>query len=472
MRILLVQPRGPRCRIGFYTFAVPEPLALEILAATVPDDEVRILDMRIDDDLAGAMAAFAPDLVAVTALTTEVYAAQDVLAAAKTFCPEVFTAVGGHHATLMPRDFYLPSVDAVGLGEGEAVFPQLVDSLKRGGDLKHVPNLIWRDGDGRFVHNGRSVPALDADALPLPRRDLVRHYRPHYFMLNHQPDSSVATGRGCPYRCNFCSVWEFYQGKTRQMSPGRVVQAIREVDTAHLTFVDDNFIFGGRREAEIARQLKAEGIKHAFSMECRTDAIMRHPEVIAQWAELGLRSVLLGLEGAGDESLASVNKKNTARANEEAVRILQDNGVNIWGAFIVHPDWVADDFRALGDYVQRLGIIMGQFTVLTPLPGTQLYRDRYAELLTHDYTCFDTLHSVLPTRLPREEFYQRFAALYHRPDPRPYLDLVDRGVWTLEQLKQSYKKTKAMRQWESYAENDPVLGSPAARPAPVVAVGS
>jgi hopanoid C-3 methylase len=179
----------------------------------------------------------------------------------------------------------------------------------------------------------------------------------------------------------------------------------------------------------------------------------------------------LGLEGANDGDLASVNKKNTARTNEEAVRILQANGVNIWGAFIVDPQWTAEQFAALTDYVRRLGITMGQFTVLTPLPGTQLYRDRYSQLLTHDYTCYDTLHAVLPTRLPREEFYQRLAELYHRPDYRPYLDLVERGVWTMEQLKKSYRRTKPMWQWELYAENDPIIGRRTDRSARRMAVG-
>jgi radical SAM superfamily enzyme YgiQ (UPF0313 family) len=163
------------------------------------------------------------------------------------------------------------------------------------------------------------------------------------------------------------------------------------------------------------------------------------------------------LEGANDGQLAGVNKTNTARTNEEAVRILHANGVNVWAAFIVDPAWSADDFQALRDYIGRLGLSLLQFTVLTPLPGTQLYRERRGELLTSDYRCYDTLHAVLPTRLPREEFYQRFAELYHRPDPRPYFDLIDRGVWTLEQLKQSYRKSKMMGQWDLYAENDPVL---------------
>ena len=123
MRILLVQPDFRSRPIGFRLFATPEPLALEVLAGAVPDHEVAILDMRLEDGLTETLARFAPDVVAVTALTTEVYAARAVLQAVKDYAAEIFTVVGGHHATLVPDDFLLPYVDAVCLGEGEVAFP-------------------------------------------------------------------------------------------------------------------------------------------------------------------------------------------------------------------------------------------------------------------------------------------------------------------------------------------------------------
>jgi radical SAM superfamily enzyme YgiQ (UPF0313 family) len=252
-------------------------------------------------------------------------------------------------------------------------------------------------------------------------------------------------------------VWEFYQGKTRQMSAERVLQEVREVDTPHMTFLDDNFIISGRREAEIARQIKAEGIQHQYSMECRTDSIIRHPELIEQWVEIGLWGALLGLEGVSDDSLASVNKRNNSRANEEAIRIFHSHGLVIWGAFIVDPGWTADDFKRLRDYVDRMNLGFMQFTVLTPLPGTQLYRERYKDLVTHDYRCFDALHAVLPTRLPREEFYRHYAELYRPTGIAPYQDLLHSGAMSMADFKRGYKMLSEMARWESYAETDAVL---------------
>lgn len=454
----MVQPDSGRGPVGFRVVAMPEPLALEILAATVPEVEVRIVDLRIELGLAAHLEEFAPDVVAVTCLTTEVYAAREVLAAAKAHAGEIFTVVGGQHATLLPEDFHLPCVDAICLGEGELVFPELIAALAAGRKLDGVPNLVWRDRAGQFIHNGRSVPPWDMDRSPLPRRDLVEPYRAEYFWLFRQPDSAVATGRGCPYRCSFCSVWEFYEGRTRQMSPGRVLDEVREVSTLDMTFVDDNFIFNARRESEIARRIKAEGIRHRYAMECRTDAIARHPELIEQWADIGLWGVLLGLEGATDRALQGVNKKNSLAVNDEAIRILQANGVVVWGAFLVDPQWTVDDFQALHDYVARMELRVVQFTVLTPLPGTQLYREQRDRLLTHDYRCFDALHAVVPTRLPREEFYRRFAGLYDPAGAAPAFELVRRGAISLEDFKRGYKMLRQLSRWESYAESDPVLG--------------
>lgn len=458
MRILLIQPNLSE-GIGFRLAASPEPLHLEMIAATVPEHEVRILDMRLDRDLEATLASFQPDLAAITTLTPEVYTAQDILQRVKSVSDEIFTVVGGHHATLLPEDFFLPQVDAVALGEGELVFPELIRAMADRRRLEDVPNLVWRGPGGTFIGNRRSDRRLDLGSLPLPRRDLTAAYRREYFFLFDQPDTSLATSRGCPFRCNFCSVHEFYRGTTNQMPPWRVVSEIATVTTDHITFVDDNFLVNHDREHVIADLIRAEGIKKRFSMECRTDSIVRHPDLVAKWVNVGLYAVLLGLEGGSDKILRSVRKSASLDTNNRAIKVLQDHGVIIWGAFLVDPDWTADDFKQLGDYVHEKKITHTQFTILTPLPGTQLYRDRYEELLTHDYSCFDTLHAVLPTRLPREEFYRHFAGLYRQTDIGPYYDLVQSGKMTIQDCRRGKAMLDAAADWERYIDKDPILGA-------------
>ncbi len=458
MRILLVQPEYMEKGVGFRLVALPEPLHLEMVAATAPDHDVQILDMRLDDNLDGALRKFWPEMVAVTALTPEVYAAQDVLKQVKAFSAEIITVVGGHHASLVPEDFYIPQVDIIAVGEAELMFADLAQAVADRRGLSEVPNIIWRDRDDMFIRNRISDNKVDLDDVHLPRRDLTEAYRQEYFFLFDKPDTSVATGRGCPYRCNFCSVHEFYHGRTSQMSPQRVLTEITQIPTDHITFVDDNFLMNYRRETALAEMVKSEGLNMRFSMECRTDSIARHPDLVEKWVDIGLYAVLLGLEGGSDAMLKQVNKSCRIDVNNRAIEILQDNGVIIWGAFIVDPNWTEDEFRQLRDYVSEKGITHTQFTVLTPLPGTKLYRSRSAELLTRDYSCFDTLHAVLPTQLPRETFYQNFANLYRQSDIGPYYDLVQAGKMTIEDCKRGKIMLDAMSDWEQYLEKDPVLG--------------
>ena len=457
MKVLLVHPEWRQDDFGFRLAAMPEPLGLEILAAALPGHDVRILDMRCGDGLEAAVSDFAPDMVGVTALTPEVYAAADVLERVKKVSSEIFTVVGGIHASLMSADFFLPAVDAIVVGEGEAVLAELVRAAEAGEDLAGVPNLIYRDGTGQFRPTGKVIAEQDLDSSPLPRRDLTAAHRQEYYFLFDRPDVSMVTGRGCPYRCNFCSVWQFYGGRTRMMCPERVVEEVKAVQTDHITFVDDNFLLNWRREDRIADLIRSEGITRRYSMECRTDSIVRHPELVSKWVDIGLYAVLLGLEGS-DETLASVNKGNDVATNDRAIAILQDHGVVIWGAFIVDPSWDVDDFARLRDYVHSRGITHTQFTVLTPLPGTELYHQRAHDLVTSDYRCFDCLHAVTETRLPREEFYRQYAELYRQADLTPYFDMVRAGSLTVENMRHGKELLDFMSRWENYAVHDPILG--------------
>ncbi|MFC1783916.1 B12-binding domain-containing radical SAM protein [Planctomycetota bacterium] len=458
MRILLIQPDNLTDGIGFCLVALPEPLHLEIVAATVPDHDVRILDMRLDGNLDAALRKFGPDMVALTALTPEVYAVQNILQQVKAFSSEIFTVVGGHHATLLPEDFFIAQVDAIAIGEAELMFEDLVLAVADRRGLGGVPNIVWQDRNGQFIRNRLTKTKVDMDAVPIPRRELTEAYRNEYFFLFDKHDTTVATGRGCPYRCNFCSVHEFYHGRTSQMSPRRVLAEIANLPTSHITFVDDNFLMNYRRENAIADLIKDEGLKMTFSMECRADSIAKYPELVEKWVNIGLYIVLLGLEGATDKTLTNISKSSSIDINNRAIKILQDNGVIIWGAFIVDPEWTEDDFKQLRDYVSEKKITHTQFTILTPLPGTSLYRSRFEDLLTHDYSSFDTLHAVLPTQLGREVFYQNFANLYRQSDIRPYYDLVQAGKMIIEDCKRGKIMLDAMADWEQYIEKDPILG--------------
>lgn len=411
MRVLLVQPPVAKRVVGFSKFGCPEPLALEILAASSADHDVRILDMRLDLQLDGLIRDFSPQVVGVTGYTPNVPQMLAVCSRVKELDAKIVTVVGGYHATLCPEDFHTTDVDVIVVGEGESTFPALLTALEESSDLEEVAGLVFRRGEEQVATEPRQLLA-DLDESPLPARHLTDAYRENYFFQFWSSPSPVETARGCPYKCKFCSVWVFHRSRCRFKSPERVLRELERVRSDIAYFVDDNFLQNLRRADRIHQLITEAGIKLKYWMQARSDSIVKRPDVVERWAEIGLSTVLVGFEKFREDELADLEKRASVETNEEAARILRANGVDIWGAFIVDPTWRKSDFDALIDYVRHLKVSFCQFSVLTPLPGTEFFREKLSELTTGNYELFDFLHSVLPTRLPARQFYGEMARLY------------------------------------------------------------
>ncbi len=178
MKILLVNPPKSPQSIAPDDM---EPLALEVLAATLPQHEVRILDLRFEPaiELFRCLESFQPRLVGVSVNNTiHVRAGRQVLRRIRAALPSANLVVGGHHPTLVPRDFYSPETDAVFRGWAEKSFPEYVRALEAG-EACGGPGVIVLRG-GRPVNGSSGLGPAEAADLPLPRRDLTQRYRRRY----------------------------------------------------------------------------------------------------------------------------------------------------------------------------------------------------------------------------------------------------------------------------------------------------
>jgi radical SAM superfamily enzyme YgiQ (UPF0313 family) len=117
MRVLLIQPQ--HCSNSFVcNSAIPEPLACEILASTIPQHDVRIFDMRLDNiPLKEEIENFRPDVVGAGCVTAGYYECVKVLKEIKSLNPEITTVVGGHHPSVMPQDFAKDFINFIVIGE-------------------------------------------------------------------------------------------------------------------------------------------------------------------------------------------------------------------------------------------------------------------------------------------------------------------------------------------------------------------
>jgi len=413
MRILLIQPPVSPIDLAVGRLVLNEPLALEIIAACVANHEVRILDMRLDDGLERELDAFQPNIVATTSYTAGVYATLATLKKVKTYNPDVLTVVGGHHATLMPHDFNREFTDVIVIGEGEITFPELIEAYEAKSDLSKVKGLALPQ-NGKLVFTSPREVIADLDVAPFPARHLTKKYRHHYFRGTWQPMASLYTSRGCPYRCDFCAMWKVARGKYRMRDPERVADELAGIQEEYIDVVDDNTLHDVRRAERMYQAIKERGFRKKYKLYARSDTVVKHPEIIEKWREIGLELMLIGFESFKDEELQAHKKQNTIQNNEQAIRILYANGIEIAAYFLIDPNYTVSDFLALGDYVDRLNLTHPVFTILTPFPGTELFQKRYTELTDWNYELFDFCHSLLPTKLPIKIFHECLANLYWR----------------------------------------------------------
>ncbi|MCU1245500.1 MAG: superfamily protein [Acidobacteria bacterium] len=435
MKVAFVKPPvGGILGLEMLTFV--EPLGPICVAACLEEDghECKVFDLRIDGQERGLELnrRFAPDVVGLQCnFTTERNRTIHLAQAIKRDLPQAYVVIGGHDASRDPQFFQNEAIDAIAVGDGEEVMPALVNALQRGSDPAKVPGL-WLNDSGAWSYTGHAVARRNLDDLPMPARHLIDHYADHYYINFRKPLALLETARGCPFKCNFCSVWKFHESTFREKSPARVVKELQTIKAPNVFITDDIFWMDVRRGEEMARQIKAAGIRKYFTVQTRTDILCKFPHLLEMWKDCGSLSIFLGLESVTDEGLAAVNKKNKACNNVRAIEILKDLGVGFTPNFIVDPAWDRDDFTRLREWIEKTGAYNSGFSILTPLPGTDLWDTASQNVTTRNWEMFDIVHAVLPTKLPLDEFYEEYSALWrhaldirykHRGRMRTYVQL-------------------------------------------------
>ncbi len=402
--------------LGLEMLTFVEPLGPICVAACLEQDghECKVIDMRIEGEEQGLALckAFEPDVVGLQCnFTTERQRTVRLAQRIKREMPDAFVVVGGHDSSRDPDWFQHMGIDAIAIGDGEEVMPPMVEALAAGGDLKKVPGLALNCG-GKWTLTGPAPSRPNLDAYPLPARHLIAHYADHYYINFRKPLALMETARGCPFKCNFCSVWKFHESTFREKSPERVVQELQTIKAENIFITDDIFWMNVKRGEEMARQIKAAGIRKYFTVQTRTDIICKFPHLIEMWKDCGDLAIFLGLESVTDEGLAAVNKKNKACNNVRAIELLKEMGVGFTPNFIVDPAWDRDDFQRLRDWIEAMGAYNSGFSILTPLPGTDLWDSAKSQVTTHDWELYDIVHAVLPTKLSLEDFYEEYSRLW------------------------------------------------------------
>ncbi len=337
------------------------PLNLATLAALTPPEHEVVIDDGCLEPLDGSKSA---DLVAITAMTAQAPAAYEL--ADKYRAQGIPVVLGGIHPSMLP-DEAAEHADAVVLGEADRLWPDIVQDFANG-------KMKSRYHDPEPVDLAKIVP---------PRRDLFN--QKGYVVVN-----SAQTTRGCPFNCNFCSVTTMSGVQYRFRPVDKVVEEVRSMGTRFIYFVDDNIIGIPKRAKELFKAFLPLKLNWASQV---TINFARDRELMQLAKASGCHGVFIGFETFSNKSIRDAGK-GVNRPDEYLRDIgrIHEAGIKIWGSFIFGFDNDGlDVFRETLDFIEKSKMEYAQFSLLTPLPGTALYRQFEDEqrILLRDWSKYD-----------------------------------------------------------------------------------
>jgi radical SAM superfamily enzyme YgiQ (UPF0313 family) len=352
MKIKLIAPHEQREDTLSGSFKL-QRVNLPLLAALTPFcHTVTIVD-----------EAFAPDdinqdvdLVGITVMTDLALRAYHI---ADTYRQKAVKVVmGGIHPTVLPGEA-LEHADAVVVGEAESVWPQLVSDADSG-----QMQRIYCAGK-----------MTDLQGLPKPRRDLLPGTK--YQGYTRIP-IGVETSRGCPYDCEFCSIGQTLGQQYRVRPVQEVTAEIESIDSPHLFFVDD--ALGLNRNA--AKKLFTEMIPLRRRWLAQgTVSLAEDLELLRLMRRSGCLGLFIGFESVQKGTQNEVMKIKNLRIDfYEAMRRFHGEGFGILGSFVFGFDYENKDvFEQTLEFIMRCRMDVLQLRILTPYPGTRLYKRLLSE---------------------------------------------------------------------------------------------
>ena len=321
-------------------------LALPILASLSPAD----VEISFTDDLLTPIDLGKDlkdvDLVGITVLSKTALRAYNIADAyRKKGIPVV---LGGIHPSAVPEEAK-EHADSVVLGEAEEVWPHLIEDAR----TENLKPFYRQDG------------YTDLSKMPMPRRDILP--RKGYF-----PVDVVQVTRGCPSRCEFCSVQNFF-GETYRFRPvSDVVDEVRRLPHRLMMFNDDNIIGNPSYSKELLKALIPLK-KRWFSQASLTG--LKKVENVELLAKSGCNGLLIGFESLSKPNLIRSQKyQNDPTEYREIIHSLHRSGIAVCGSFIFGFD--EDDpsvFEETVSFAIQTKLFSAIFMILTPYPGTALY---------------------------------------------------------------------------------------------------
>ena len=298
-----------------------------------------------------------------------------------------YIVCGGYHATALP-DETAEHCDTVVMGPAEISIPEFFRDYAAGEPKPRYCNF--------------NVCAAE---FPIPARDKIT-------MRKKLKIPAIVANRGCGNVCKYCSMRTMWKSDPRPIES--VVNEIRELKSKMVIFYDPNFF--AHREYAMALMEAMKPLKILWASNATADFGYDH-ELMQAAYESGCRGVLIGLESLNTSSLKSVGKRfRETDKYKEIIDNIHSHGMAVNGCFVLGFDSdTEEELLALPERVDKLGLDMCRFAVLTPYPGTRLFTEyeRDGRITTKDWSIYNQHNAVFqPANMSAERLNEIYRLVW------------------------------------------------------------
>jgi radical SAM superfamily enzyme YgiQ (UPF0313 family) len=337
MRVLLISANTEK--INMPTL----PLGLASVATTTrkAGHDVAMADLMVEKDMRSvlkeAIEGFRPEIIGISVRNIDdqnmenprflLDPVKEIMSGCQSLS-EATIVLGGAGYSIFPESALSFLGADMGIqGEGEVVFPDLIERLERGASLSGLPGL-YLPGHGLQC---KRMFAKNLDTLPLPDTDLLS--------LPSQKEElwmPVQTRRGCPLNCSYCSTGTIEGRVLRRHSPEAIVQWIarwQEAGVHQFYFVDNTFNLPPSHAKEICRKL----IDHGLNTRWWSILYPKHvdKELVGLMARAGCEQVSMGFESGSERILKNMNKRFTLKEVRQISEMLSEHGIRRMGFLLL-----------------------------------------------------------------------------------------------------------------------------------------
>lgn len=307
----------------------------------------------------------------------------NLLKAVRDVAPDVPVILGGQGIPSLNLDPFsgddaniFDMVDYIVYGDGEDSFPDLCKRVLDGADTTDCAGVLTKTSG---TWGEKPVPqTADLEAAPVPDYAILRETEINGAMLgdDFKPDyASLEEGRGCAFRCRFCSYHVF--STFRRKSPERIVaelKSVKEQGFDNASFVGAEFMAPIKHSTKVLEAIVEADLNMDIWLYARLDLCARHPEIFPLLKKAGANNLVFGMESGAETVLRNMKKYFDVEGMVEGAKLAKDMGFELMASIILgYPGESKETLATTTDVLRRCNFDQVFLHALNVLPDTPLW---------------------------------------------------------------------------------------------------